>query len=106
MSLIDAMHKRWSPRSFLPKDVEEDKLKSLLEAARWAPSSMNEQPWRYYYATKENADAFNRLVACLVPVITLGYQGQANQLPDALKERELAPRIRLEFDDIVNHLKE
>jgi len=42
---------RWSPRAFLPDPVPEPQLKSLFEAARWAPSSNNEQPWLFIYAT-------------------------------------------------------
>jgi Nitroreductase family len=39
--------KRWSARAFSTRPVEKSKLLSILEAARWAPSSGNEQPWRY-----------------------------------------------------------
>lgn len=41
---------RWSPRAFLDEPVEEDTLYRVLEAARWAPSSANEQPWRFIVA--------------------------------------------------------
>jgi nitroreductase len=41
---------RWSPRSFTSEPVTEQELQSLFEAARWAPSSGNEQPWIYLYA--------------------------------------------------------
>ena len=63
----DILKNRWSPRTFSERPVEHEKLLSLLEAARWAPSSANEQPWYYIVATKENADAFERAVACLRP---------------------------------------
>jgi len=50
---------RWSPRAFAEKEVPEDVLLSLFEAARWAPSGSNEQPWRYVYArTAEDRDRF------------------------------------------------
>ena len=52
-SVIDVIKKRKSVRSFTDKPIEEEKVKSLFEAARWAPSSVNEQPWRYIYATKD-----------------------------------------------------
>ena len=42
---------RWSPRAFLPEPIPETQLRSLFEAARWAPSSGNEQPWLFVYAT-------------------------------------------------------
>lgn len=42
-----AIQQRWSPRAFAPQPVEPQKLLSLLEAARWAPSSGNGQPWHF-----------------------------------------------------------
>jgi nitroreductase len=54
-SVIDVIKKRKSVRSFADQEIEEEKVKSLFEAARWAPSSVNEQPWRYIYATKDQA---------------------------------------------------
>lgn len=42
-----AIQQRWSPRAFAPRPVEPQKLLSLLEAARWAPSSGNSQPWHF-----------------------------------------------------------
>src|ERR671919_2408386 len=46
--------KRWSARAFSTRPVEFSKLLSILEAARWAPSSKNEQPWRYIIFSKDN----------------------------------------------------
>lgn len=43
---------RWSPRAFRTERISDDQLNTLFEAARWAPSSMNEQPWRFIYAYK------------------------------------------------------
>lgn len=63
--LLDAITARWSPRAFAPSPVEADKLRALLEAARWAPSSYNEQPWRFILATRQDP-AFGRLANCLV----------------------------------------
>ena len=51
---VDAMFvDRWSPRGFLEKAVPRAMLMSLFEAARWAPSAMNEQPWRFVWADEE-----------------------------------------------------
>lgn len=167
------IHDRKSRRAYADQPVEEVKIKALFEAARWAPSSMNEQPWMYLYATKHNqpklwstiletlnesnriwakeahllivslfrknhirngapngsarydlggANAFLSLQATHlglnihqmggfdrekakvdlnVPdqfdfgvVMAVGYPGDASQLPDNLKIRELAPRER------------
>ena len=43
---------RWSPRGFDPQPLSEAQVGQLFEAARWAPSCFNEQPWRFYYATR------------------------------------------------------
>ena len=58
---------RWSPRAFAPRPVEPEKLASLFEAARWAPSSFNGQPWHYIVATKDDEAGFGRLLNCLRP---------------------------------------
>jgi len=57
---------RWSPRAFDAKLVPADVLRSLFEAARWAPSSNNEQPWAYLVATRDNADEFAKMTSVLV----------------------------------------
>jgi nitroreductase len=57
---------RWSPYSFANRSVNDEDLRSLFEAARWAPSSYNEQPWSYLVAKREVADEFDRLLSCLV----------------------------------------
>jgi nitroreductase len=63
----DLIAERWSPRAFSDKPVAPDVLQSLFEAARWAPSSSNEQPWAYIVATKDDAENFSKLVSVLVP---------------------------------------
>jgi nitroreductase len=62
----DLIKRRWSPRAFSDRSVERDTLRSLLEAARWAPSSNNEQPWSFIVATKDDQAEFGRLLSCLV----------------------------------------
>jgi nitroreductase len=54
---------RWSPRAFDPAPIPEETLASLFEAARWAPSCFNEQPWLFVYARSETDRA--RLLALL-----------------------------------------
>ena len=61
----ELLARRWSPRAFDERLVEADILRTLFEAARWAPSSNNEQPWRFIVATKDHETEWNRLVACL-----------------------------------------
>ncbi len=170
---------RWSPYAFQDRAVSDADLCALFEAARWAPSSYNEQPWSYLVATKADPAEFQRLLSCLVetnqawaqaaPVLALGiaslnfsrngkvnraavhdlglaagnllveatarglvvhqmigilpdrarevyaipegreawtglaigYQGNAAQLPEALRGRDLAPRQRKPLQEFV-----
>ena len=62
----ELIRERWSPRAFLDKPVEPAKLLSILEAARWAASSYNEQPWFFLVARKEEPEDFAKLLGCLV----------------------------------------
>ena len=57
---------RWSPYGYAPRPLPEEDLRSLFEAARWAPSSYNEQPWRYLVARREDESAFAAALDCLV----------------------------------------
>ncbi len=56
---------RWSPRAMSGEAILKDELMSLLDAARWAPSCYNEQPWRYVYGMK-GTPAWNALFSLLV----------------------------------------
>jgi len=91
----DLIRDRWSPRAFAAKPIEPAVLASLFEAARWAPSSNNEQPWAYLVATKEDAENFAKTLSVLVefnaswakdaPVLVLAVAGlkfQANGSPN------------------------
>ena len=74
--------KRWSPYCFDERSVSNEDILSIFEAARWAPSSYNEQPWSYMIAKKEDPEEFKTLLSCLVegnqdwaksaPVLALG----------------------------------
>ncbi|MFN4328742.1 MAG: nitroreductase family protein [Limnobacter sp.] len=57
---------RWSPRSFAADTLSAEQLNSLFEAARWAPSASNTQPWRFAYALRGDAH-WAGFVDCLVP---------------------------------------
>jgi len=62
-----SIHRRWSPRAFdRTRTVAPDQLRSLLEAARWAPSSFNEQPWAFLVATRDQPEAFQTMLSCLM----------------------------------------
>lgn len=178
--ILEVIQNRRSKRSYVAdKLVEKEKIQSLFEAARWAPSSVNEQPWIYIYATKDQPDLWNKIFDSLnesnkvwvknapllilslirknfvrndkpngsarydlgaanaflslqatyfglnvhqmggfdiekskinlnvpdsyepVIVMAIGYPGDANELPDNLRLRELAPRERYTQDSFV-----
>lgn len=176
--IAEVIKHRRSGRSYANQPVKQEVINALLEAARWAPSSMNEQPWRYIYATKEsplwekiidtlmegnkiwaknapllllslakkNFDrngqpnnsarydlgAANALLSIQATelglnvhqmggfdgnkvrtnlnigdefeigvIMAIGYPGDAAQLPDALRERERAPRLRMAQSEFV-----
>ena len=78
VEIIPEIANRWSPRAFAEKAVEGEVLKRIFEAARWSPSSRNEQPWRFIVACKEDShynkvfralDEFNRKWAWTAPVL-------------------------------------
>jgi nitroreductase len=62
----DLIRERWSPRAFADKPIPHDILRSLFEAARWAPSSNNEQPWAYLVATKDDSENYAKTLGVLV----------------------------------------
>ena len=57
---------RWSPRAFDGSDLPDEDLLSIFEAARWAPSAFNSQPWRFLYAKRRDAD-WERFLSLLIP---------------------------------------
>ncbi len=180
LEILPAIKNRWSPRAFSDQEVTQDDINILMEAARWAASSMNEQPWRFIYAFK-GEEAFDKIASSLMPgnvtwaskapvliatvikttldrngrnngaaahdlglavgnlsiqatsmgiglhqmggfdalviteqfnlseeykpisVIASGYYGDADQLDEGLRARELAPRSRKSLDEIAFH---
>lgn len=94
--------KRWSPYAFSDRGVSKEDLQSIFEAARWAPSSYNEQPWSYIVATSDNKAEFEKLHSCLVegnqpwtkvvPVLAIGLTSKKfkkNGKPNAAAEHDL-----------------
>ena len=58
--------RRWSPRAFDRSVIPDADLMTIFEAARWAPSAFNAQPWRLLYARRDGPD-WDRFLACLIP---------------------------------------
>lgn len=59
--VVELIQHRKSIRAFDSKEVEQEKINSLFEATRWAPSSTNEQPWLFVYATRSNDPLWHKL---------------------------------------------
>jgi nitroreductase len=92
----ELISKRWSPVAFDSRPVEYDKIHLLFEAAKWAPSGNNNQPWRFIFATKDMPDyevfldlmsENNRVWASTAPLLVLGlaqvvstYNNRPNRL--------------------------
>jgi nitroreductase len=100
--ILELLAQRWSPYAFADRDVSSEDLRSLFEAARWAPSSYNEQPWSYIVAVRSQPSAFERLLSCLVegnqawarhvPVLALGVMRETfarNGNPNAVAAHDL-----------------
>jgi nitroreductase len=64
--VLDVVSRRWSPYVYADRPVSAEDLRSLFEAARWAASSYNEQPWRFILAVKAEPESYQRVLACLV----------------------------------------
>jgi nitroreductase len=73
----DLLSRRWSPRAFATRPVEAEQIQRLLEAARWASSCFNEQPWVFIVATADQPAEHAKLLGCLVE----GNQVWAKQAP-------------------------
>ena len=98
----EAVAGRFSPYAWADRDVPAADLRSLFEAARWAASSYNEQPWRYLVARRSEDEAFARMLSTLtesnrewarhVPVLVLGFARSTlsrNDAPNRLALHDL-----------------
>ena len=64
--ILEIIKERWSPYSFSSSPVEDFKMKAMFEAAGYAPSSNNEQPWLFVYTTQQNKKVFDDYLGFLV----------------------------------------
>lgn len=64
--ILPMFTERWSPRAFADKPVTEEQVLTMIEAARWAPSGSNLQPWRFIYGLKGTQE-FETLLSLLIP---------------------------------------
>jgi nitroreductase len=73
----DLIRHRWSPRAFENRAIEPEKLRGLFEAARWASSSYNAQPWYFIVGTKDDHENYEKVLHCFVEF----NQGWAKSAP-------------------------
>jgi nitroreductase len=64
--IYPVLQQRWSPRAFSEQMLSKADVSILLEAARWAASCMNEQPWRFVWAFNDDSPLYNKLFDCLL----------------------------------------
>lgn len=97
----ELIRNRWSPRAFADKVIPHDLLRSLFEAARWAPSSYNEQPWAYLVATRDDKESFTKMLGVLVE-FNAGWAKSAPVLAIAVSElafaKNNAPNRNAQYD--------
>lgn len=63
--ILEVIQMRRSRRAYADQLVSKESIQSLFEAARWAPSSVNEQPWLYLYATRDQSELWNKIFEAL-----------------------------------------
>lgn len=113
-SIHKNIEQRWSPRAFSKKKVEKEKLNSILEAARWAPSAFNEQPWRFivgqrgkstYDSILKTLVDWNQLWAGKAPVLILNIAKKTfthNNTPNVTFKYDLGQAVGLMILEVVN----
>ncbi len=74
--MLEVILQRWSPRAYADRDVEPEKLQMVFEAARWAASSYNEQPWRFLVGRRGD-ESYGKIMSVMVE----GNRGWAKSAP-------------------------
>ncbi|HEY6610951.1 MAG TPA: nitroreductase family protein, partial [Pseudomonas sp.] len=92
---------RWSPRAFTGEDIPEATLLGFIEAARWAPSASNAQPWRFLYARRDNAD-WQRYLSLLVEA-NRGWAQHASALLVIVSKTTFVPPGKSEEQPAASH---
>jgi nitroreductase len=97
----ELIRRRWSPRAFAARPVARETILRLLEAARWAPSSGNEQPWRFVLGERHaDPESFERLLGCLNPANQLWARHTAALLLSIAKTHHNERPNRHAFHDV------
>ncbi|MEM6776666.1 MAG: nitroreductase family protein [Planctomycetota bacterium] len=89
VEILPAMERRWSPYRFEPRVIEDDKLIACLEAARWAASSFNDQPWSWIVARRQDTTDFETMIGCLLEA-NRGWASRAGALICSVSRQQFA----------------
>lgn len=99
---VDAQFlERWSPRAFTGESIPEATLLGFIEAARWAPSAYNSQPWRFLYARRESAD-WQRYLSLLIE-FNRGWAQHASALLVIVSKTSFVPPGKSEAQPAPSH---
>lgn len=118
--VLDVLAERWSPRAYDPvTPIDERKLSSALEAARWTPSAMNLQPWKFIVARRGTAEhaaiaetlmGFNQAwapaAAVLIVTVAIVRDAEGNEIPTAIYDLGQAAAhlsVQAHHDGLVVH---
>lgn len=113
-SFNSLIENRWSTRAFRPTKIEQGKINSILEAACWAPSAFNEQPWRFIIGSKggetydkifETLIEWNQKWAAKADVLVLNIAKRNfthNKMPNATFEYDLGQAVAFMTLEVVN----
>lgn len=93
--------RRWSPRAFTAETIDRDTLDSFFEAARWAPSGYNAQPWRFVFARRDTP-AWSRVFDALSPY-NQGWAGRASALVVVLSRTVWVPPGKTDLVAVSTH---
>lgn len=86
--ILPQILQRYSPMAFNDKEISDNDIRLLIEAARWSPSAYNEQPWRYVFAVKgselyqkihECLTEYNRIWSVSAPVLVAVYASKSRK---------------------------
>lgn len=84
---------RWSPRAFSDQEISDANLHLLFEAARWAPSGSNEQPWSFVFARRTDTEGFARILESISPNNATWAKGAAVLMITAARINRLGKDI-------------
>ena len=93
--------RRWSPRAFTGEAIDPATLQSFFEAARWAPSAFNAQPWRFVFARRDT-EAWSPIFEALLP-FNQAWAERASALVVVLSRTVWLPPGKTELAPVVSH---